>query len=83
MTKCSPKGRDYIERNSAKSFNCKTTCEGIYAGVEWGEVIMNTEVDKNKYTRLLTDYKKFKKNTCQHFRFNSAANLTTFSEFQS
>ena len=32
---CSPKGRDCIERNSTKSFNCSTTCEGIYADVQW------------------------------------------------
>ena len=32
---CSPKGRDCIERNSTKSFNCRTTCEGIYADVQW------------------------------------------------
>ena len=32
---CSPKGRDCIERNSTQSFNCSTTCEGIYADVQW------------------------------------------------
>ena len=32
---CSPKGRDCIERNSTRSFNCSTTCEGIYADVQW------------------------------------------------
>ena len=35
MEMCSPKGRDCIERNSAQSFNCSTTCEGIYADVQW------------------------------------------------
>ena len=44
---------------------------------------MGTEADKNKYTRLLSEYKQFKKNACQHFRFNSAANLTKFGKFQS
>ena len=32
---CSPTGRDCIERNSTRSFNCSTTCEGIYADVQW------------------------------------------------
>ena len=32
---CGPTGRDCIERNSTKSFNCSTTCEGIYADVQW------------------------------------------------
>ena len=35
MDVCDPKGRDCIERNFAKSFNCSTTCEGIYANVWW------------------------------------------------
>ena len=41
------------------------------------------ERDKKKYLNLVSEYKKFKRNTCQHFRFNSAANLTDFGEFQS
>ena len=32
---CGPKGRDCIERNSTRSFNCSTNCEGIYADVQW------------------------------------------------
>ena len=35
MEICGPKGRDCIERNSTRSFNCSTTCEGIYADVQW------------------------------------------------
>ena len=41
------------------------------------------ELDKKKYLNLVSEYKKFKRNTCQHFRFNSAANLTKFGKFQS
>ena len=43
---------------------------------------MNTEVDKKKYMQLLSEYKNFKKTKSRHFRFNSAANLTQFGEFQ-
>ena len=32
---CDLKGRDCIENNSSKTFNCNTTCVGIYADVEW------------------------------------------------
>ena len=32
---CGPTGRDCIERNSTRSFNCSTTCEGIFADVQW------------------------------------------------
>ena len=41
------------------------------------------ERDKKKYLRLVSEYKNFKKTNCQHFRFNSAANLTQFSKFHS
>ena len=37
MEICGPTGRDCIEGNSAKSFNCSTTCQGIYADVQWLE----------------------------------------------
>ena len=126
LSKCSPKGRDCTERNSGQTFNCKTTCEGIYAGVEWKDEILSSEgdtgpgiknkamtelykemyermkedlqkemrlmkgnnvqkgeeLDKKKYLRLVSEYKNFNKSSCQHFRFNSAPNLTQFSKFQ-
>ena len=47
MKICGPKGRDCIERNSTSSFNCSTTCEGIYADVQWVEKKME-EVAKNE-----------------------------------
>ena len=44
METCSPKGRDCIERNSTTNFNCSTTCEGIYADVQWvGKKIEDNE----------------------------------------
>ena len=109
------------------SFNCKTTCKGVYAGVEWNNEIVNSEgddglgvenkvepesykdmyermkedfkkemrlmkgstdqkeeaLDKKKYMRLVSEYKKFKRNASRNFRFKSDANLTSFGEFQS
>ena len=38
-------------------------------------------LDKKKYLSLVSKYKNFKKNSCQHFRFNSAANQTEFGRF--
>ena len=32
---CDAKGRDCIEKNSYKTFNCSTSCVGIYADVQW------------------------------------------------
>ena len=35
MAICDATGRDCIEKNSSKTFECNTTCTGIYADVEW------------------------------------------------
>ena len=35
MAICDVKGRDCIDENSSKTFECNTTCTGIYADVEW------------------------------------------------
>ena len=40
---CDAKGRDCIEKNSSKTFNCDTTCVGVYADVQW--IGKNTEED--------------------------------------
>ena len=40
MDLCDPEGRDCIERNSAKTFDCSTTCAGIYANVQWDKRII-------------------------------------------
>ena len=122
--KCSPKGRDCIEQNSTRTFDCRVNCEGIYADVEWmdermeDEVIQNDdnmvynsilevrfahiyktiqhlqkeidmikgkrgdELDKEKYRRLISEYKEFKKNNVQQFRFD-AKNFTNYGKFAS
>ena len=41
------------------------------------------EMDKEKYLTLISEYKRFKMNNVQHFRFNSAANSTNFGKFLS
>ena len=35
MPVCNPNGRDCIQKNSAETFNCSTSCTGIYADVQW------------------------------------------------
>ena len=37
MKNCSPKGRECIEKESSNSFNCRLSCEGIYADIQWSE----------------------------------------------
>ena len=38
------------------------------------------ELDKEKYMKLLSEYKQFKKSNVRHFRFNSKANSTGFGK---
>ena len=44
MATCDPKGRACIERISAETFHCNTTCVGIYADVEW----VKKDIEKEK-----------------------------------
>ena len=48
MEICGPKGRDCIERNSTRSFNCSTTCEGIYADVQWVGKTIEEDVEDDE-----------------------------------
>ena len=131
MAICDITGRDCIEKNSSKTFECNTTCSGIYADVEWlgknieeefedddietnlegkidqellkALILFKTEImkhvkndvedvmkiatgqrgeelDKEKYKRLVSEYRKFKTKYVKHFRFDSAANLSMFGK---
>ena len=58
MEICGPKGRDCIERNSTKSFNCSTTCEGIYADVQWvGKTIEEEMGDEEAEEAVETEFR--------------------------
>ena len=53
---------------------------------DFGKIVKSTlgkgvdERYKEKYKRLISVYRKFKIENVKHFRFNSAANLSTFGE---
>ena len=134
MAICDTYGRDCIERNSVMTFDCNTTCVGIYADVEWVkedieeemskeeadetmqadleenihedllkkfqllerelkmvkndlvEVMRVTtgkrgeELDRKKYKMLISEYRRFKTKNVKHFRFNSAAIMSTYGK---
>ena len=124
MDKCSPEGRDCIEKNFARTFDCNMTCEGIFADVQWVDEqmeepedheqvevkfnnvveeefyakLMNEvdkkvqgmikgysskrgeELDKVKFQKMMSEYKRFKMNAVKHLRFNSAANSANFGQ---
>ena len=39
-------------------------------------------MDKAKFAKLVSEYKRFKRSYVQHFRFNSAAKTTMFGKFK-
>ena len=78
MKICSPEGRNCIEENSAQTFNCIFTCEGMYAGVNWKDAEMKNVMDNEKYDMLSSQYVNFKRNSVKHFEFSSAASSNTF-----
>ena len=43
---CTPKGRDCFEKNSSHIFNCRVTCEGVHADVEWKDKPLQEEVEE-------------------------------------
>ena len=54
MKICDAKDRDCIEDNSAKTFNCNTTCVGIYADVQWIGQNIEQEFEEEKAHQTLT-----------------------------
>ena len=86
---CGLEGRDCVERNYSRVFNCNTTCNGIYADVDKIEGLLTQDDNKTrkdastkKFQRLIEEYRTFKKNYVQHFRFSSASNKTVFGGFK-
>ena len=46
---CGPNGRDCIERHSSNTFNCSSTCEGIYANVQWVGKSVDEDLTEDKF----------------------------------
>ena len=80
MKKCTPRGRDCIEKNSAQTFNCSMTCNGMYADIHWKAAEMKNEMDKKKYTELSSEYMNFKRKNVKHFAFSSATPWSLFGK---
>ena len=80
MKKCGPEGRDCIEQNSAETFNCSMTCDGMYADINWKDGKMKDEKDRRKYAKLDSEYQNFKKEHVKHFRFSSLSFESNFGK---
>ena len=76
MKICGPEGRDCIEKNSAQTYNCSESCEGVYADIYWKNETYNYWMrkegkDKEKMKKLLFEYQQLKRGNVKHFRFRS------------
>ena len=49
MQICNSKGRDCIEKNFGGTFNCSTSCTGIYADVQWVGSDIEEEIKDDRY----------------------------------
>ena len=92
---CIQEGRDCIEMNANRNFNCSVSCEGIYADAQWTEEALNSikdevldEEDENAQSlsgmdnlrRLIKEYKELKKKNVRHVRFDVTSNTSTYGE---
>ena len=96
IAKCTPKGRDCLERHSKSTFNCSVNCEGIYADVQAvdEQLEADREVDQDemkeaskgkdwkKFKTLISEYEMFKRRNVQHFKFNASAYENFFGKFR-
>ena len=80
MKICGPQGRDCIEKNLTKTFDCSFACEGVYADIHWKDAGMKNELDKDKYAALSSEYVNFKRDNVKHFAFSSAAHSNMFGK---
>ena len=78
MKKCPPKllakGRDCIEKYSTETFNCSTTCEGVYADVQFTEEGIKEEREQPQIAKLIKQYEKYKRPKIQNFVFDAKLN---------
>ena len=92
MRKCDPKGRDCIENNFARTFNCSTSCVGLYADVKGkrntveqpaddGPINKSEGAEKLKFQKLIMEYRNYKKKFVQHFSFNSTLSKSKFGPY--
>ena len=80
MKKCTPEGRDCINKRSTESFNCSPTCEGVYADVQCTEEREPEDKKQSQIARVIKEYEKYKRQKVQHFVFNTSAESTAFGK---
>ena len=67
---------------AVETFNCSTTCKGMFADISWKmghpKGKMYFVKDEKKYAELYSEYQNFK--NVKHFRFSSEASRSMFGE---
>ena len=77
---CSPAGRDCIDVESQKSFDCKMSCVGLYADVGVSKKHTRLEDVPGQLKDLVEAYDRHKKRIVKNFVFNASAHSTNFGE---
>ena len=85
---CTPIGRDCVDAEASKTYNCKTACTGIYTDVQWHDETLGKSRDGGKeenresYHLLVNEYRQFQRNYSRNFRFEATADADnqTFGE---
>ena len=85
---CTPFGRDCVDAEASKTYDCKTACTGIYTDVQWHDETVGksrdggTEENQESYHLLVNEYREFQRNYSRNFRFEATADADnqTFGE---
>ena len=78
-TICNAKGRTCADREASETYGCKTSCEGIYADVQWIDEDIGRSKDggmeesQEAFYSLVDEYREYKKNYARTFRFLASA----------
>ena len=78
LQSCDLKGRDCIaNKSSSGTFNCLTSCDGIYADVgQWHD--SGALGVRDLIRPLISEYENFKQSNVMHFRFDASATSNNF-----
>ena len=72
MQECDLVGRDCLANKSSLTFDCLTSCDGIYADiVQWTDP--ESMGVKDIIQPLISEYETFKQNNVRHFAFDAEA----------
>ena len=82
MRKCDLEGRDCIANKSSLTFDCLTSCDGIYADiVQWTDPVSMGV--RPTIQPLITEYETFKQSNVRHFEFDTKAATSNFGMLES